>query len=104
LEAGRAARVPLPYLVLLRMGFAVPRAVTGGAVRSYRTVSPLLGPQTNRRPGGLLSVALSVASPRLAVSEHAARGSSDFPPRRGLAAGRSDRLELSGGFILAHTA
>ena len=31
-------------------------------------------------PGGLLSVALSVASPRLAVSEHAARRSSDFPP------------------------
>ncbi len=31
--------------------------------------------------GGLLSVALSVASPRLAVSEHAARGSSDFPRR-----------------------
>ena len=32
------------------------------------------------KPGGLLSVALSVASPRLAVSEHAARRSSDFPP------------------------
>src|SRR5581483_10987584 len=30
--------------------------------------------------GGLFSVALSVASPRLAVGEHAARGSSDFPP------------------------
>src|SRR5436853_84052 len=31
--------------------------------------------------GRYLSVALSVASPRLAVSEHAARGSSDFPLR-----------------------
>ena len=30
--------------------------------------------------GGLLSVALSVALPRLAVSQPAARGSSDFPP------------------------
>src|SRR4029079_2719642 len=38
-------------------------------------------PYPPRREGGLLSVALSVASPRLAVSEHAARWSSDFPPR-----------------------
>ena len=76
-KAGRAARVSPPYLVLLRMGFTVPRSVAGRAVRSYRTLSPLpaLG-----GAGGLLSVALSVASPRLAVSEHAARRSSDFPP------------------------
>src|SRR5205085_5155062 len=33
--------------------------------------------------GGLLSVALSVASPRLAVSQSAARWSSDFPPPEG---------------------
>src|ERR1051325_9922494 len=31
----------LPYLVLLRRGFAVPPTLTRGAVRSYRTVSPL---------------------------------------------------------------
>jgi len=31
----------LPYLVLLRAGFAVPRTVTSRAVRSYRTFSPL---------------------------------------------------------------
>jgi len=31
----------LPYLVLLQAGFAVPRAVTSRAVRSYRTISPL---------------------------------------------------------------
>jgi hypothetical protein len=31
----------LPYLVLLRMGFTVPRHVTTRAVRSYRTFSPL---------------------------------------------------------------
>lgn len=30
----------LPYLVLLRMGFTLPPALTG-AVRSYRTISPL---------------------------------------------------------------
>jgi hypothetical protein len=83
--AGRAARLPPPYLTLLHVGFAVPPTVAGGAVRSYRTLSPLpdvprVSPPANA-PGGLLSVALSVASPRLAVSEHAARRSSDFPPR-----------------------
>ena len=29
-----------PYSVLLPVGFAVPLAVAGSAVRSYRTVSP----------------------------------------------------------------
>ena len=45
-------------------------AVAGGAVRSYRTVSPLPLP---KEPGGLFSVALSFASPRPGVSRHAAR-------------------------------
>src|SRR5436305_9570527 len=59
---------------------AVP--LTRSAVRSYRTVSPL--PHDSSLAlgaviGGLFSVALSVASPRLAVSQPAARGSSDFP-------------------------
>jgi hypothetical protein len=31
----------LPYLVLLRVGFTVPPRVATGAVRSYRTFSPL---------------------------------------------------------------
>ena len=31
----------LPYLVLLRTGFTMPRRVTTRAVRSYRTFSPL---------------------------------------------------------------
>ncbi len=31
----------LPYLVLLRAGFTVPRRVATRAVRSYRTISPL---------------------------------------------------------------
>ncbi len=44
---GRPA-LPSPYLVLLRMGFAVPRTVTGRAVRSYRTVSPLPRPKAGR--------------------------------------------------------
>ena len=37
----------LPYLVLLRAGFTVPRSVTSRAVRSYRTFSPL--PANSRR-------------------------------------------------------
>src|SRR6185436_3708064 len=49
--------------------------VTEEAVRSYRTVSPLPALRT----GGLLSVALSCESPRLAVNQHPALRSSDFP-------------------------
>jgi len=60
----------------------VPEPLTRSAVRSYRTVSPL-PPSVGlrlRTIGGLFSVALSVASPRLDVVQPAARGSSDFPP------------------------
>jgi hypothetical protein len=31
----------LPYLALLQVGFTVPPSVATGAVRSYRTISPL---------------------------------------------------------------
>jgi len=41
--AGPKARV-FPYLVLLQVGFAVPPNVATGAVRSYRTLSPLPSP------------------------------------------------------------
>jgi hypothetical protein len=65
-----------PYLVLHRMGFTqLPRS-PGELVRSYRTVSPLPRPKR----GGLLSVALAFASPRLHVMEHPALWCSDFPP------------------------
>ena len=49
-----------PYSVLLRVGFALPLAVTGSAVRSCRTLSPLPVPKD---VGGLLSVALSLSFP-----------------------------------------
>ena len=71
-------RLP-PYLVLLRVGFAVPLRVTTNAVRSYRTLSPL--PATLARDlGGLLSVALSVGSRLPGVTWHSAQWSPDFPP------------------------
>ena len=74
--AARATRT-LPYLVLLRMGFTLPGTIASPAVRSYHTVSPL---PTSCDAGGLLSVALSVASRRPAVSRHPALWSPDFPP------------------------
>jgi hypothetical protein len=37
---GPACGLP-PYLVLLRVGFTLPPRFTAGAVRSYRTFSPL---------------------------------------------------------------
>ena len=71
----------LPYLVLHRVGFAkLPRS-PGELVRSYRTVSPLPGTKPDGLvPGGILSVALSFASPRLHVMKHPALWCSDFPP------------------------
>ena len=45
MRAARRGRGRLfPYLVLLRVGFSVPRHVTTRAVRSYRTFSPLPAP------------------------------------------------------------
>ncbi|VWX47036.1 hypothetical protein NOVOSPHI9U_10473 [Novosphingobium sp. 9U] len=38
---GPKALARSPYSVLLRVGFAMPLAVTGSAVRSCRTLSPL---------------------------------------------------------------
>jgi len=73
----------LPYLVLLQVGFAVPPNVATGAVRSYRTVSPLPAARIAARDiGGLLSVALSVGSRPPGITWHLALWSPDFPPRR----------------------
>src|SRR6478736_10060461 len=73
IDSARAtpARSPLRAAARFRTGLApggVCRAplVTEGAVRSYRTVSPLPSPCGG---GGLFSVALSFESPRLAVSQ-----------------------------------
>jgi hypothetical protein len=71
----------LPYLALLQVGFAVPPSVATGAVRSYRTLSPLPAFTCDREDlGGLLSVALSVGSRPPGVTWHLIRRSPDFPP------------------------
>ena len=82
--AGTGPKVrALPYLVLLQVGFAVPPNVAIGAVRSYRTVSPLPATRIAARDiGGLLSVALSVGSRPPGITWHLALWSPDFPPRR----------------------
>ncbi len=41
LPGNYAGHTLFPYLVLLRVGFTMPPRVTTGAVRSYRTISPL---------------------------------------------------------------
>ena len=44
------ARHMFPYLVLLQVGFTLPRCVATRAVRSYRTISPLPhSPEDQRR-------------------------------------------------------
>jgi len=70
----------LLYLVLHQVGFAkLPRSPEE-LVRSYRTFSPLPGTKRSGLvPGGILSVALSFALPRLHVMEHPALRCSDFP-------------------------
>ena len=52
-------------------------SVAGSAVSSYLTFSPL--PRRKLRRGGMFSVALSVGSPPLGVTQHPALRSSDFP-------------------------
>ena len=56
-------------------------------MRSCRTFSPLPSPEPPGA-GGMFSVALSSGSPRLAVGQHLALWSSDFPPAPALAEGR----------------
>ena len=91
---GSAAGNRIAPLCALAPGGACRAArVTTGAVRSYRTVSPLPA-----FAGGLFSVALSRELPRLAVGQHPALWSPDFPPARfesaGVRPGGSDQDEF----------
>ncbi|CDO36646.1 hypothetical protein SPHV1_2390003 [Novosphingobium sp. KN65.2] len=72
--SARKPKASSPYSVLLRVGFTMPLAVTGSAVRFYRTLSPL--PASRRGIGGLLSVALSLSFPSPARESPGGR----YPP------------------------
>src|SRR3569832_3033131 len=76
-QGRRGPRHVSPYLVLLRVGFTVPRRVATRAVRSYRTISPL---PALADIGGIISVALSVGSRPPGVTWHPALWSPDYPP------------------------
>jgi hypothetical protein len=61
----------MPPLFGLAPGGVCPATtVTGGAVRSYRTLSPLPVVTPKGSSGGLLSVALSLGSPPPGVTRH----------------------------------
>ena len=69
-------------LSLLRVGFTEPTPSPEPLVVSYTTVSPLPARATEvANTGGLLSVALSRGSPRVAVGHHPALWSPDVPRR-----------------------
>ena len=82
-----------PYSSLLREGLAPPPVTRLSRVGSYPTISTLPVPP-RRRPltgacgssaiGGVVSVALSLGSPRVAVNDLPALWSPDFPPVDGL--------------------
>ena len=71
------------------MGFTKPVESPRPLVRSYRTVSPLPRTVNGTSPcrpfGGLLSVALSLASRPVDVIDHPVLWSPDFPPGKGFA-------------------
>jgi hypothetical protein len=79
----------VPYLALLRVGFAVPLPLPAARCALTAPFHPYLC-SASGAIGGLLSVALSVASRRPGVTRHPALRSSDFPrhpkvPRSSLA-------------------
>ena len=66
-----------PYSVLLPVGLAGRRPLPAGAVRSYRTVSPLPAVEP---AGGLVSVALSLGLPPPDVIRHRVSMEPELPP------------------------
>ena len=77
LPGNRAGRAIVPLFGLAPDGVCPATGVATGAVRSYRTISPL---PALTRLGGVFSVALSVGSRRPGVTWHPALWSPDFPP------------------------
>ena len=92
LTCRRAAPHRHPYSSLLREGLASPPVTRLSRVGSYPTISPLpvpppLAPSpelaASTAIGGVFSAALSLGSPRVAVSDLPALWSPDFPPADG---------------------
>ena len=89
LRAGRPRQCP--YSSLLREGLAPPPVTRLSRVGSYPTISTLPVPPSraslnagrSTAIGGVVSVALSLGSPRVAVSDLPALWSPDFPPANG---------------------
>ena len=79
-----------PYSVLLRVGFSLPAVSPRRRCALTAPFHPCHPRSLPREFGGVFSVALSLRSPSLAVNQHAALWSPDFPPRLG-DAGRGDR-------------
>ena len=81
-HAGRASPILADRIALL-LGLAPSGVYRAGAVtRAAGELLPHRFTLTAREGGGLLSVALSMGSPPLAVSQHPALRSPDFPPAR----------------------
>ncbi len=78
---GRDRRSLVPYLALLRMGFAMRPLLPAARCALTAPFHPCLYSPAGGTIGGLLSAALSVASRRPGVTRHPALRSSDFPPR-----------------------
>ena len=69
-----------PYLVLLPVGFTVPRPLPARAVRSYRTLSPLL-PRTLRFASAVCFLwHFPWGYPRRPLAATVSPWSPDFPP------------------------
>ena len=88
-----------PLLGLAPGGVYLATAVTGGAVRSYRTLSPLPPwiPRWDPGLGGLLSVALSLRSPSPGVTRHRISVEPGLSsPRPRIAPGRKAVIRPSG--------
>ena len=68
--------------------------VSQSLVSSYLAISPLPAPRCYRGRWRFVSVALSVGSPLLGVTQHPARWSSDFPPQLHGAVTRFTRPDL----------
>jgi len=90
-----------PLFGLAPGGVCRAARVAAGAVRSYRTVSPLPAAESLPGAGGLFSVALSLGSPPPGVTRHRASmepGLSSPGPKKGRKrpSGRLARIEIRG--------